>query len=242
MGFFDRLFGASEREPERDPDAWRANHQARPGGQGAWQPGAPTAGPAGAGRAPLSEDERAVERYRYLLQTAPPDQIERVHAEAFAKLSPEQRRLVFDRLAESTPPGEAPRSDGPDALARAATRQEMREPGFMERALGDRSASGRGGGLFGGGGGGGLGFGGILGASILGVVVGNVVSSAIVAPLFAGFGDDLSAAADGVGDGFGDATTDAAGSVGDAAADSGLGGLFGGDWGGFDGGGDGFEF
>ena len=34
---------------------------------------------------PRSADEQAIERYRYLLRTAPPDQIEQAHAEAFAE-------------------------------------------------------------------------------------------------------------------------------------------------------------
>jgi hypothetical protein len=32
-------------------------------------------------------DEAAVERYRYMLRTAPPETIELAHAEAFAKLT-----------------------------------------------------------------------------------------------------------------------------------------------------------
>jgi hypothetical protein len=35
----------------------------------------------------MSADEQAVERYRYLLRTAPPETIEEAHAEAFAKLT-----------------------------------------------------------------------------------------------------------------------------------------------------------
>ena len=32
-------------------------------------------------------DEQAVERYRYMLRTAPPDTIEQAHEEAFSRLS-----------------------------------------------------------------------------------------------------------------------------------------------------------
>ncbi len=60
MGFFDGLFGNDDQQQART---------------------APLA-------APRSEDEIAIERYRYLLRTAPPDKIEEVHAEAFAKLTP----------------------------------------------------------------------------------------------------------------------------------------------------------
>ena len=50
---------------------------------------------------PQPSDEQAVERYRYMLRTAPPDDIEKAHEEAFARLSPEQRRLALQRLAAS---------------------------------------------------------------------------------------------------------------------------------------------
>ena len=42
-----------------------------------------------------SPDEQALQRYRYMLQTAPPETIEQAHREAFAKLTPEQRQLVL---------------------------------------------------------------------------------------------------------------------------------------------------
>jgi hypothetical protein len=83
----------------------------------------------------LSEDELAIERYRYLLRTAPPESIEAVHAEAFAKLTPEQRHQVYVTLSEQAPAGERVTSEDPAALARAATRSEMRQPGSMERAF-----------------------------------------------------------------------------------------------------------
>ena len=56
--------------------------------------------------APASEasaDEQAIERYRYLLRTAPPETIEQAHAEAFAQLTPEQRRRVLASLADAVP-------------------------------------------------------------------------------------------------------------------------------------------
>ena len=80
-------------------------------------------------------DEQAIERYRYLLATAPPEDIERAHEEAFARLTPEQRRTVLNRLSEFVPPTEV-RGDDPAALARTATRAELRQPGTMERAFG----------------------------------------------------------------------------------------------------------
>ena len=145
MSFFDRLFGAPTPEPEQR----RA--------------------------APRTDDDRAVERYRYLLQTAPPETIEQVHAEAFAKLTPEQRRLVFDELARTAPAGEAPADDEPATLARAATRSELRQPGTMERSLVGPS------------------FGQMVGASLLGTVAGYVIGSALASaflpPMDAGVTD-----------------------------------------------------
>ncbi len=172
MSFFDRIFGAATPEPD---------------------------GP----RSPVrSDDDRAVERYRYLLQTAPPETIEQVHAEAFAKLTPEQRRLVFDELARTAPSGEAPADDEPATLARAATRSELRQPGTMERSLAGPS------------------FGQMVGASLLGTVAGYVIgsslASAFLSPMDAGMMDA------------GGAETTDPGAVGDDVA----GGDFGGDVGG----------
>ena len=129
-------------------------------------------------------DESAVERYRYLLRTAPPESIERVHVEAFGKLSPEQRRLVFEQLSANAPAGEEPDSDGVAPLARAATRSELRQPGTLERS-----------------------FGGMVGSSLLGTVAGYVIGSAIVSSFFPPDGTDSSnqdhASADGADSDFG---------------------------------------
>lgn len=156
-----------------------------------------------------SEDEMAVDRYRYLLRTAPPEAIEQVHAEAFTKLTQEQRDLLFKELWGTALTGEAPRDATPSALATAATRQELREPGTMERSFG------------------GGGFGSMLAGSLLGTVAGYVIGSAIVSALL----PDASARADGS-----DATADSADSAdaGDGGGDFGGdfgGGDFGGDFG-----------
>ena len=84
-------------------------------------------------------DEEALARYRYMLATAPPEEIERAHEEAFAQLTPEQRRQALQALAEHVPPNEL-RGDDPASLARAATRAEIRQPGTIERAWGGNSA------------------------------------------------------------------------------------------------------
>jgi hypothetical protein len=88
-------------------------------------------------------DQQAIERYRYLLRTAPPDDIERAHEEAFAQLSADQRAGVLRQLSEQVPASEIG-GDDPKSLARAATRAEMREPGTMERTFGGAGVPGLG--------------------------------------------------------------------------------------------------
>jgi hypothetical protein len=84
-------------------------------------------------------DEQALARYRYMLATAPPEDVERAHEEAFARLTPEQRRQALQALAQHVPEGEI-RGDDPASLARAATRAEIRQPGTIERAWGSGGA------------------------------------------------------------------------------------------------------
>ncbi|WP_375405940.1 hypothetical protein [uncultured Amnibacterium sp.] len=152
-----------------------------------------------------SEDEIAVERYRYLLRTAAPDAVEEVHAEAFATLTPQQRRLVFEELSRNAAASDRPAADDPRTLARSATRSELRQPGFLEHTFGSGSAGSRGAGL-----------GTMLGGSLLGTVAGVVIGSAI---------------ADMVLPGIGDVASDASGGIEDVASDLGGGfGDFGGDF------------
>lgn len=91
------------------------------------------------------DDQQAIERYRYMLQTAPPNDIERAHQEAFERLTPEQRAMVLSELSKEVPESEAATSDDPRSLARMATRAEMREPGTMERTFGRTQMPGLGG-------------------------------------------------------------------------------------------------
>jgi hypothetical protein len=112
MGFLDRLFGTESPRTR--------GHEPLP---------------------PADPDARAIERYRYMVRTAPPEVLEQAHAEAFATLTPEQRRQVLASLAQAAPPGEsaaiaATSVDDQQAMARAATRAELRQPGLMERTLG----------------------------------------------------------------------------------------------------------
>ena len=121
MGFLDRLFGRKE-EPQ---------------GQAA----APTYPSYGDRKyQPPNADEQALQRYRYMLRTAPPETIEQAHEEAFANLTPAQRKQALHELAAVTPEGEraalAGSRDDPKSLARLATRAEMRQPGTLERTFG----------------------------------------------------------------------------------------------------------
>ncbi len=123
-------------------------------------------------------DEQALERYRYMLATAPPEDIERAHEEAFARLTPEQRRQALQALAGHLPESEL-RNDDPASLARAATRAEIRQPGTIERAWGS----------------GGAGFG--LGSWFLTTLAASFIGTAIAQSFF----DNDAGAADGGGSG-----------------------------------------
>ena len=72
------------------------------------------------------DDQRAIERYRYLLRTAPPETIEEVHREAFARLTDDQRAIIYEELSKGAGTGERPLSSEPATLARAATRSRLR--------------------------------------------------------------------------------------------------------------------
>jgi hypothetical protein len=155
MGFFSRLFGTEEAETP-------LQRAARSSGT---RPAA----------APINEDQ-ALERYRYMLRTAPPETVEQAHAEAFAKLSPEQRQQVLAQLAKDAPEAErasvaATRIDDPQALARVATRAEVRQPGTLERSLGS----------------GGMGFGASLLSSFAMGFVGSMVANSFFSAI-GGFG------------------------------------------------------
>ncbi|MDQ3128037.1 MAG: hypothetical protein M3Q66_06210 [Chloroflexota bacterium] len=157
-------------------------------------------------------DAQALERYRYMLASAPPEDIERAHEEAFARLTPEQRREALQALAQHVPPGEI-RGDDPASLARAATRAEIRQPGTIERAWGGT--------------GGGAGFG--MGSWFLTTLAASFIGTAIAQSFF---DNDAGSGADG------DATADADSSTeadsGDAGGDYGSGGAGSGDLGGGD--------
>ena len=167
MGFLDRLLGRNNQS-----ERWPQEPQVR-GGYGRQQ------------RTP--SDEQALERYRYMLQTAPPEEIEQAHAEEFARLTPEQRRMALQELANVVPEQERAAlnrgGDDPRNLARMATRAEMRQPGILERAFGGRGMGG-GMGSMGGGMGMGMGMGGVLAGSLLASVAGSFIGTAIAQEFF----------------------------------------------------------
>jgi hypothetical protein len=231
MGFLDRLLGREPARPSGRQPYGQESYPPQPYGQESYaQPyGAGGTQRPGAQRTP---DERAIERYRYLLATAPPEAVEQAHAEAFAQLTPEQRRQVLQQLAQQAPPGER-LGDDPASLARMATRAEMRRPGTLERTFG----GGPGG--YGGGSGGGPSFGAMVGGSLLGtvagVVVGSAIANALFGPAFGDLGSDQFAESGDAGaEGGGDAGAE--GDAGDHGGDAG--GDYGGDYGGGDFGGD----
>src|SRR5919107_1464108 len=164
MGFLDRLFGRKE-EPQ---------------GQAA----APTYPRYGDREyQPPNADEQALQRYRYMLRTAPPETIEQAHEEAFAKLTPTQRAQALRELAAETPEGERAAlgggRDDPKTLARLATRSEIRQPGSIERIFG---GTGRGpgmGGMMGG-----------MGGTLLGSLAAGFVGSIIAQQFLSSMGDD----------------------------------------------------
>jgi hypothetical protein len=155
VGFLDRLFGRGN-----DPAPQPAPRATQPAGQ--------------------LTDDQAIARYRYLLQTAPPQAIEQAHAEAFAQLTPEQRRMVLQQLTATVPEQERyAASDDPQTLARLATRAELRPPGTLERTFGGMGGMG------------GIGMGGLMAGSFLSSFAGVLLGSVIAQQFFntAGFAD-----------------------------------------------------
>jgi hypothetical protein len=153
------------------------------------------------------DDQQAIERYRYLLRTAPPEDIERAHQEAFERLTPEQRQTVLRELSQQVPPTEVT-GDDPASLARMATRAEMRQPGTMERTFANVQ---------------GPGLGGMFLATLAGAFVGTAIADSF-------FDNEVSAESDGT-----DADADVAGedAGADFGGDVGGGDFGGGDFGGF---------
>lgn len=128
-------------------------------------PGAQQGYPGAPGTA--DADRQAIARYDYLMQTADPHQVERIHAESFARLTPAQRQAVLQRMQTELPPHEQPRSADHAELARAAARSEARRPGSMRSVLAKVGTGGAVAGVA-------VGAVGILGAVAAGAVVSSV--------------------------------------------------------------------
>lgn len=181
----DAVTGDGRTRPDTAPPADRYAPPAPGTTPGRYAP------PSAAGStAPLSpQDKAAIARYDYLLRTADPEQVERMHREAFERLTPEQRAHVRARMDAELSPHERPRSDAAGDLALTAARTEARQPGRMSTLL---ARAGRGG-LIGAG---------VVGAGgLLAAVAGGAIVSAVAAPLLAQAGQmgvDFAGMAEGV--------------------------------------------
>jgi hypothetical protein len=159
MGFLKRLFGDGD-ERERE-ELRHAVQRVTPHD----------------GRTP--SDEQAIERYRYLVRTAPAQAIEQAHEQAFAQLTPEQRRIALQELSKTVPVHERIDRDDPKSLARMATRAELQQPGVVERIFYGRST------MMGGGYGYGDGlFGGAFMSSLAGAFVGSIIAQGLYDSFF----------------------------------------------------------
>ncbi|WP_407319878.1 cation-transporting ATPase [Isoptericola halotolerans] len=162
----------------------------------------PSAGPSRPAPAPSSSagtprtnvpdaDRQAIARYDYLMRTAEPHEVEQVHAEAFERLTPQQREAVLQRMRADLPVNEQPRSASVADLSRAAGRSEARRPGSMRSVL---AKAGTGGAVAGA----------AVGAvGLLGVVAAGAAVSSVAGPLLADAADlgvDLDSLASGIGD------------------------------------------
>jgi hypothetical protein len=145
----------------------------------------------------------AIARYQYLLRTAPPEDLERAHAEAFARLTPAQRAEVVRSLSEVVPASERATSDDPQALARMATRAEIRDPGTMERTF-----AGPG-----------------MGSMMMSTLAGAFIGTAIAQTMFGGMYPGVETAGAGA-----DAGTEAAVAPGDGTGGDFVASDTGGDW------------
>jgi hypothetical protein len=212
-GAADRLTGDDRSQQQQRPQQQYGQQQYGQPPQQQQQPQQQYGQPQQQG--PADSDKVALAKYDYLLRTSSPDQLEQVHHDAFARLTPAQRQQVRNRLNSELPPHEHLRDDSAGGMARAMTRGEMSRPGLVRRVLGGSSnGNGRGrGGAFAGGaavGAGAMALGG------LGVAVaGGAVLSAAAGPVLAeaaNLGVDFDGIASGIGDlGLGDLGADLGG-------------------------------
>jgi hypothetical protein len=184
MGIFDFIFGRKDEQQAEQRSAGPVSF-----GEGPVQLGGAPARHASPASPPAAgdENERALQRYRYMLRTAPPETIEQAHAEAFQAMTPEQRAYVLQALAAELPAGERAAAEragsDPHSLARTATRAEMRSPGVMERTLAAHPARGAmGGGM------------GMLAGTLLASFAAGFAGSMVASAFFDAMGDPMAAA------------------------------------------------
>ena len=90
------------------------------------------------GASPGLTEAQTLERYRYLVSTAPAEVLAAAHRQAFTGLGLEHRIQIVSLLNARLPPVErVPHhaSNDPAVFSRAATRAEIREPSILEAAL-----------------------------------------------------------------------------------------------------------
>lgn len=163
------------------------------------------------------EDRAAIGRYNYLLKTAEPEQLEQVHRDAFNRLTPAQREQVNAQLRAELPANEAPVSSSANDLARAATRGEAKNPGFLRKVFAKPAGRGAMGAVAGAG----------IGAAggLLAAVAGGAVLSTVAAPLLeqaAGLGVDfenLAGGFDGITEGLADGASEYTSGLADGASE-----------------------
>ena len=163
------------------------------------------------------EDRAAIGRYNYLLKTAEPEQLEQVHRDAFNRLTPAQRDQVNAQLRSELPANEAPVSSSANDLARAATRGEAKNPGFLRKVFAKPAGRGAMGAVAGAG----------IGAAggLLAAVAGGAVLSTVAAPLLeqaAGLGVDfenLAGGFDGITEGLADGASEYTSGLADGASE-----------------------
>ena len=75
--------------------------------------------------------------YRYLLRTAPPEQLDKLHRDALRSLDPAVRGIVLRTVQERLLSGRDVTVDDIRQLARLITAGEVRTPGILLSAFGD---------------------------------------------------------------------------------------------------------
>ena len=76
------------------------------------------------------------QQYQDLVGSTSRETVRRIHEEAFARLSDDEREAAFEALRSQAPrPEDEPPDASPSALAEIATRRELGEPGILAKLL-----------------------------------------------------------------------------------------------------------